>query len=300
MSMLSLEMDTMQFAWGMSFEPALSQVSIASDFLSKASFDPSMAIPWWDKSRLLLHGNMSINMNRLNAHLMAARDPHDETEKLELDWKGVEFSWTTCCFKIGGDLDVFVRTASKYDECQVIHFPGFQVQFDLEWICLGHPHDHHAVMPCSPAKVPNMPPGQVYDTFVAFRSQNLNMKITMEVCHGVELTDSSKPKCLLFASTLRFLQQLQLLTASPTRPIRRGPLFDDERPLKLSLGSHYNVYSSSVFGSRVLGIVRPSEGIPLHVRFRIIRRSLRNESSPVERRTEKNARVRLDDRPIVS
>eukprot|EP00118_Oscarella_pearsei_P023316 m.277809 g.277809 ORF g.277809 m.277809 type:complete len:92 (+) comp40610_c1_seq14:111-386(+) len=54
MSMLSLEMDTMQFAWGMSFEPALSQVSIASGIFLV-------------QSRLLLHGNMSINMNRLNA-----------------------------------------------------------------------------------------------------------------------------------------------------------------------------------------------------------------------------------------
>ena len=34
-------------------------------------------------------------------------------------------------------------------------------RFDLDWLCTGHPHDHHAVMPCDPKQVPTMPVGEV-------------------------------------------------------------------------------------------------------------------------------------------
>lgn len=52
---------------------------------------------------------------------------------------------------------------------------------DLQWLCHGNPHDHHAVMLCCAENVADVTSGQPHDSYRAFRSENLNLSITMEL-----------------------------------------------------------------------------------------------------------------------
>jgi hypothetical protein len=205
---LDLDFSQLEFAWGAAFEPSFAQVSLAFDLLSKASLDPSPPMPWWDKARLLLHGRLGISAKCSNWHLMASLSPQTVSEQLEFEWSNFRGEWTNGCFQFHGDLGVNVRTASKYDDCQFLLFPGFQACFNLEWLCDGDPNNHHSVMPCAPDKVPPSD-GQPHDSYRSFRSKNLNLKIVLEVCKNAE-KGMSTPSCLLYASTLRFLQKLQV------------------------------------------------------------------------------------------
>ena len=56
---------------------------------------------------------------------------------------------------IQGDLDLHIRTASKYDDVRFLHLPNLRMLWEFQWICHndGNSHDHHSVMPCAIDKV---------------------------------------------------------------------------------------------------------------------------------------------------
>ncbi len=56
--------------------------------------------------------------------------------------------------QVEGTLDIYVRTASKYDDGHLLHLPNLNLCVKMDWICLNNPKDHHSVMPCAPDKLP--------------------------------------------------------------------------------------------------------------------------------------------------
>ena len=46
---LACDVESWSMAYGLCWEPAISQFSIALNFLTGNSLDPSPALPWWDK-----------------------------------------------------------------------------------------------------------------------------------------------------------------------------------------------------------------------------------------------------------
>ncbi|KAM6464675.1 bridge-like lipid transfer protein family member 2 isoform 2-T2 [Liasis olivaceus] len=227
--------------WGPCWDPAWTLIGQAIDLLTKPSEDPSPPLPWWDKSRLLLHGDWHMDIEQASLHQVATEDPYNTTENLHWEWSHLSFHWRPGQFVFKGDLDVNVRTASKYDDCCFLHLPQLCMTLDLTWLCHGNPSDHHSVVLRSPEFLPEVPVGQQYDSYRAFRSENLNLSIRMDLTRPSG--EASQPRILLYSSTLRWMQNFWATWTSVTRPICRGKLFGNLKPSKKKLGQHYRQLS---------------------------------------------------------
>uniref|UniRef100_A0A7N8X3N7 KIAA0100 ortholog n=1 Tax=Mastacembelus armatus TaxID=205130 RepID=A0A7N8X3N7_9TELE len=237
--------------WGPCWDPAWTLIGQSIDLLTKPTVDPSPTLTWWDKSRLLLHGRWVMDIEQANLHQLATEDPYNTTENLHWEWNKLNFDWNPGQFVFKGDLDVNVRTASKYDDICFLHLPNLCMTLDLQWLCHGNPHDHHAVMLCCAENVADVTSGQPHDSYRAFRSENLNLSITMDLNHTRSSTyifvfffgELSQPRILLYSSTLRWMQNFWATWTSVSRPICRGKLFHSLRPVRKKLGQHYKQMS---------------------------------------------------------
>nr|XP_040047842.1 protein KIAA0100-like isoform X2 [Gasterosteus aculeatus aculeatus] len=228
--------------WGPCWDPAWTLIGQSVDLLTKPTVDPSPLLAWWDKSRLLLHGRWVMDIDQANLHQLATEDPYNTTENLHWEWNKLNFDWNPGQFVFKGDLDVNVRTASKYDDICFLHLPNLCMTLDLQWLCHGNPHDHYAVMLCCAENVADVTSGQHHDSYRAFRSENLNLSITMDLNQHCG-TESSQPRILLYSSTLRWMQNFWATWTGVSRPICRGKLFHSLRPIRKKLGQHYKQMS---------------------------------------------------------
>ncbi|KAI1893283.1 hypothetical protein AGOR_G00122110 [Albula goreensis] len=230
--------------WGPCWDPAWTLIGQVVDLLTKPTADPSPPLAWWDKSRLLLHGQWVMDIEQANLHQLATEDPYNTTENLHWEWNKLNFVWKPGQFVFKGDMDVNVRTASKYDDICFLHLPNLCMTLDLQWLCHGNPHDHHAVTLCCAENVADVTSGQPHDSYRAFRSENLNLAITMDLTKEHEPDrDPVQPKILLYSSTLRWMQNFWATWTSVSRPICRGKLFNSLRPIRKKLGQHYKQLS---------------------------------------------------------
>ncbi|XP_061829189.1 bridge-like lipid transfer protein family member 2 isoform X1 [Nerophis lumbriciformis] len=228
--------------WGPCWDPAWNLIGQAVDLLTKPTVDPSPLLAWWDKSRLLLHGRWVMDIDQANLHQLATEDPYNTTENLHWEWNKLNFDWNPGQFIFKGDLNVNVRTASKYDDICFLHLPNLCMTLELQWLCHGNPHDHHAVMLCCAENVADVTSEQPHDSYRAFRSENLNFSITMDLNQHCG-PESLQPRILLYSSTLRWMQNFWATWTGVSRPICRGKLFQSLRPIRKKLGQHYKQMS---------------------------------------------------------
>ncbi|XP_055373341.1 protein hobbit [Condylostylus longicornis] len=234
------EVDSFIYAFGPCWEPVMAQCNLSFEKIQAPSRDPSPVLPFWDKMRLMFHGRVTMLAKQFTVLLHASLDPYNTTEEMELTWNNVGIMWQNAKIIFKGQLNITVRTASRYDDCRLLHFPQLKLSFKLNWVCLANPNDHHAVIPCAPDKLPEYSSNQVHDSFRAFRSQNLNIWISFETKNvpGDEI-DVDIPSLVLYGSTLRWFESLKLILSGVTRPTRRGPVFNNIRPRKKQLSRHY-------------------------------------------------------------
>uniref|UniRef100_A0A8D9BGK8 Protein KIAA0100 n=1 Tax=Cacopsylla melanoneura TaxID=428564 RepID=A0A8D9BGK8_9HEMI len=242
------EVERFTYAFGPCWEPVIAQCNLSLEKIFPPSRDPSPPLPLWDKIRLLYHGRLTMIIRQLTLLLHVSLDPYNTTEEMEVTWSDVAMDWTTGKFVYKGDLDVYVRTASKYDDCRLLHFPNLKLGIKMSWLCLGEPHDHHSVMPCAPDKLPEYSSNQEHDSYRAFRSHNVNVSLSLEtkpkplVNPGSPPTDPDCPVFLLYGSTLRWFENLKFILSGVTRPTRRGAAFKNFRPRKNPLSRHYRKF----------------------------------------------------------
>ncbi|CAH0380913.1 unnamed protein product [Bemisia tabaci] len=229
------------YAFGPCWEPVIAQCNLCLEKIFSPSRDPSPPLPWWDKMRLLYHGRLTMVIRQLTVLLHASLDPYNTMEEMEVTWTYVAMDWTNAKFIFKGDFDVFVRTASKYDDCRLLHLPNLKLNIKLTWRCVGDPNDHHSVMPCAPDKLPEYSSNQEHDSFRSFRSQNLNVSLSFETKPNPNSQNELDcPIALLYGSTFRWFENLKLILSGVTRPTRRGTIFSQVvRPRKLPLSRHY-------------------------------------------------------------
>ena len=230
------ELDYLCYAFGPCWEPVMAQYNLSFEKILAPSKDPSPPLPFWDKMRMLFHGRLAVIAKQFTILLHASLDPYNTTEEMELTWNNCGIVWANAKFMFKGDLQVWVRTASRYDDCRLIHLPNLKLTFKLNWICNGNPNDHHSVVPCAPDKLPEYSSNQVHDSYRAFRSQNVNISCSFETKQS---SNGELPKLDLYGSTLRWFESLKLILSGVTRPTRRGPVFNNVRPRKKQLSRHY-------------------------------------------------------------
>ncbi|XP_017893303.1 protein KIAA0100 [Ceratina calcarata] len=236
---LNWDIDKYRYAFGPCWEPVVAQCNLSFEKIVHPSRDPSPPLPFWDKMRLALHGRLTLCVKQLTILLHGSLDPYNTTEEMELTWTGLELDWTQGRIIVKGDLDVYVRTASKYDDCRLLHLPNVRLSVKLAWVCLGDPRDHHAAIPCAPDRLPEYSSNQEHDSFRAFRSQNLNVSLALETKPTGSPVLATAPTALLYGSTLRWFENLKFILSGATRPTRKGPLFKNVRPRKKQLSRHY-------------------------------------------------------------
>ncbi|XP_071848291.1 bridge-like lipid transfer protein family member 2 isoform X2 [Apostichopus japonicus] len=238
---LATDVKEWRLAWGPSFEPAWAQINLCLNLLNKPSVDPSPPVPFWDKIRHLYHGRLVASVEQMNLYWLAMKNPYQTTELLDWEWKNCYIDWQNAHFLIKSDLDIFVRTASKYDDVRLLHLPNVKFEISLEWLCQGDPNDHHSVLVCAPDKIPEYSSNQTHDSYAAFRTYNLNLSLNLDI-RGHKKGEPSErlPSCLFYSSTMRWLQNFQSrVLANVTRPTRKGKLFKNTNPRKLQLSRHY-------------------------------------------------------------
>ncbi|XP_010863616.2 protein KIAA0100 isoform X3 [Esox lucius] len=228
--------------WGPCWDPAWTLIGQVVDLLTKPTVDPSPPLAWWDKSRLVIHGRWIMDIEQANLHQLATEDPYNTTENMHWEWNKLNYEWNPGQFVFKGDMDVNVRTASKYDDICFLHLPNLCMTLDLQWLCHGNSHDHHAVTLCCAENIADVTSGQPHDSYRAFRSENLNLSITMDLNQHCG-TEPCQPRILLYSSTLRWMQNFWATWTSVSRPICRGKLFHSLRPIRKKLGQHYKQMS---------------------------------------------------------
>lgn len=135
------EISQYTIVWGPCWDPAWTLIGQCVDLLTKPSEDPSAPLSWWDKSRLLFHGDWHMDIEQANLHQLATevsaagigsrewwgaiaishlhlpmlclQDPYNTTENMHWEWSHLSFHWKPGQFVFKGNLDINVRTASK-------------------------------------------------------------------------------------------------------------------------------------------------------------------------------------------
>ncbi|XP_037869242.1 protein hobbit [Bombyx mori] len=241
---LCCEMAQFSYAFGPCWDPVIAHCNLAFDHVSRPSLDPSPPLAWWDKVRLLMHGRLTLNCSKFTCLLHVSLDPYNTTEEMEVTWTDLVLDWTNGKLGFLGSLSVLVRTASKYDDCRVLSAGRVRLGVRLAWACGADPRHHHAVTPCAPTRTPDYSSNQEHDSYRAFRSQGLDLHLTLETKPADR--DAPGPVLLLYGSTLRWFESLKLILSGITRPTRRGRLFNNVRPRKPQLSRHYRNVSVSL------------------------------------------------------
>uniref|UniRef100_A0A1I7UST1 Fmp27_GFWDK domain-containing protein n=1 Tax=Caenorhabditis tropicalis TaxID=1561998 RepID=A0A1I7UST1_9PELO len=282
--------------YGPCWEPCLSMISLVWNSISAPSMDPSQPLPFWDKMRFLLHGKLLWSSEKIVTTMLASNDPYNETETVEMLWEDFGLDWALGEIRIKSGLKIFLRTASRYDDSQILSLPDVRLKVLLGWECGGDPHEHHAVQLCAPHRLPHYSSTEEHDSYRQFRSSCVNVTLNFDVSPGSCTSNEKMPNLLLYSNTFRWIEQFLKSLTTKNRNVRRGKVFGNRVLLKPQLSKHFGklqfsfslpkvlvtywMSHSSSYGFRVF-----SDGLQLTASFRqTVQHSSVNREMNVQRR----------------
>lgn len=88
------DVNVFDIAYGGCWEPAMAQFNLCMNLINQRSADASRPLPIWDKLRLLLHGRLTMSIERMSWIYHASLDPYNKTEMMDWTWTGLVIDWT--------------------------------------------------------------------------------------------------------------------------------------------------------------------------------------------------------------
>ncbi|SCU84945.1 LAFA_0D12970g1_1 [Lachancea sp. 'fantastica'] len=255
--------------WGKSLQPGFQAVMIWFDYLSKPPVDPSEKLGFWDKFRLLIHGQLILEWrgnSEFHLNLKGSHDPYLVTDKgagLSFCWRGDarlslhESSDPTEFLKITSNqflLAIRDFTHQRRLEKTLMELSGYVtwtmgISFEA-----GNPKDpgsvkrsstfqpHYKINLCNPRF---LDPSVVHDSYEGFRSDFIHL--FFQVKNGTSVKSSNNVHLAPYCMT-HFFSWWNLFSTYTSGPIRQGPLFPDllQNPKKFSKALFTVKYSLQV------------------------------------------------------
>jgi len=220
-----MESESLSTTTGPPLDPVLAQATIAwSYLLGRKKRDGSTPLPWWDKVRYFVHGHIMGVLRNVKATVLTTMDPYCRKERVEASCKEFIFHSANCqVFELSEckDVSVKIRTTSRYENCELLHFPSLTLLATLSWLASdgGPTAGHTTVRLCDGRRPPE-------DSFASFRSAGV------EVSAGI--TCPSGGRVEMFSSTQHWVERLRglLTTGATSPPIRKGVIFGNEMAQK--------------------------------------------------------------------
>ncbi|KAI0220372.1 Fmp27_GFWDK domain-containing protein [Lamellibrachia satsuma] len=91
---LSCDVSVFNMAYGACWEPCFAQYNLALNLVNQPTLDPSAPLAFWDKSRLLLHGRLTMSVQMMSWLYHASQDPYNTTELMDWTWSNLILDWT--------------------------------------------------------------------------------------------------------------------------------------------------------------------------------------------------------------
>ena len=66
--------------------------------------------------------------------ILNTRDPYNTVEYLDLQIDTLRLYYNTGVLEMGGGVNVFMHTASKYDDCHILRIPHAEFRY-VDWRC---------------------------------------------------------------------------------------------------------------------------------------------------------------------
>lgn len=96
----------------------MAQLNLSLERIIHPARDPSRPMPWWDKTRLYLHGRFTAVMQQCQIIYHVSMDPYNRTEEMKLVWSQLYFDWTNMKMFFKGSLEVFLNTGMVIFACR--------------------------------------------------------------------------------------------------------------------------------------------------------------------------------------
>ncbi|KAL7055518.1 hypothetical protein AAHC03_022945 [Spirometra sp. Aus1] len=231
----SADMRELAVCYGSNWEPTFAWLNLRLDDIRRTSQDPSKPpLGWWDRIRLNYHGRLGFTCERMIWLYPTSLDPYNSVEFFTWQWSHVAVTWHPGQIDIRGDLDVFFRTASKYDGvCPLLRLPNLLFRVDIDWLSHGNQYDHLSVKSVNPARLASISSAMPHDSFKQFRGNRLNLRTTFLL---QEVHADMRPRCFLYTNVLKLFDRLKMCLTRVSRPIRKGAVFSCIKPKKPLFG----------------------------------------------------------------
>ena len=226
---IDLNLEELTVSWTTTYDPAMTQFTTALDLILPVTEDPSPILPWWDKIRMLLHGNLAINAKHAEYHSLANMiDPHDISERLIFEFDELLLIWSNAKFHLMGDTSVQLKTIQR-EESKIAYFPRLDLTLQVDYVLNDNRYnknDHHAIMPISKqldTTLFNNFSLENWDTFRRFRSRKLDLDLELIIKGNHQ---NQKARIELYESSIDLVRLWIASQAFPTRPTKRTVQFN--------------------------------------------------------------------------